>query len=164
MTGRSFARCLRNRLFLSGSSMRFITRPYECALRRALYWELSLRISSLTVGIWRSLRIPVCWSWVATDGQSAILSWCRAPIWNQIFFVLQLWASWCWAPSLTRGWICNILAQLSLVLARAITSGSKSCRTHDHILLPLLRLLQPGGPGPRIYVPQEQGGPVDTPS
>jgi hypothetical protein len=33
-----------------------------------------------------------------------------------------------------------------------------SRRTHDHILLSHLRLPQPGGPGPRIHIPQEQGG------
>jgi hypothetical protein len=64
------------------------------------------------------------------------------------------------APSLTRGWVCNLPVQLFLVLARAVTLGSKSRRTHDHILLSHLRLPQPGGPGPCIYVPQEQGGPV----
>jgi hypothetical protein len=36
-------------------------------------------------------------------------------------------------------------------------------RTHDHILLPPLRLPHLGGPGPRIYIPQEQGGPVIPP-
>jgi hypothetical protein len=36
VVGRSFGRCLCNRL-LSGSSMRFTTRPFGCALRRALY-------------------------------------------------------------------------------------------------------------------------------
>jgi hypothetical protein len=41
-----------------------------------------------------------------------------------------------------------------------MTLGSKSRRTHDHILLSHLRFPQPGGPGPRIYIPQEQGGPV----
>jgi hypothetical protein len=41
--------------------------------------------------------------------------------------------------------------------------GSKSCRTHDHILLPHLRLPQLGGPGPRIYIPHEQGSPVIPP-
>jgi hypothetical protein len=34
--------------------------------------------------------------------------------------------------------------------------GSEPHRTHNHILLSLLRLPQPGGPGPRIYIPQEQ--------
>jgi hypothetical protein len=52
LVGRSFSRCLRNRLLsgssmrftirpfgrlLSGSSMRFTSRPFGCALRRALY-------------------------------------------------------------------------------------------------------------------------------
>jgi hypothetical protein len=53
--------------------------------------------------------------------------------------------------------------QLLLGLVRAVTLMSKSRRTHGHILLSHLRLLQPGGPGPRIYIPQEQGGPVIPP-
>jgi hypothetical protein len=36
LVGRSFSRCLHNRL-LSGSSMRITIRPFGCALRRALY-------------------------------------------------------------------------------------------------------------------------------
>jgi hypothetical protein len=65
-------------------------------------------------------------------------------------------------PSLTRGWVCNLLVQLLLGLARAVTLGSKTHRTHGHILLSHLRLLQPGEPGSHIYeyIPQEQGGPV----
>jgi hypothetical protein len=63
-------------------------------------------------------------------------------------------------PPLTRGRVCNLLVQLRLGLARAVTLGSKSRRTHYHILLSHLRLLQPGRPGSRIYIPQEQGGPV----
>jgi hypothetical protein len=53
-----------------------------------------------------------------------------------------------------------LLVQLLLGLARAVTLGSKSRRAHGHILLSHLRLPQPGGPGSRIYIPQEQGGPV----
>jgi hypothetical protein len=67
------------------------------------------------------------------------------------------------APSLTRGRVCNLLVQLFLGLARAVTLGSKSRRTHGHILLSHLRLTQPGGPGSRIYIRQEQGGPVIPP-
>jgi hypothetical protein len=67
------------------------------------------------------------------------------------------------APSLTRGRVCNLLVQLLLGLARAVTLGSKSLRNHGYILLSHLRLPQPGGPGPRIYIPQEQGGPVIPP-
>jgi hypothetical protein len=56
--------------------------------------------------------------------------------------------------------VCNLLVQLLLGLARAVTLWSKSHRTHDHILLSHLRLPQPGGPSSRIHIPQEQGGPV----
>jgi hypothetical protein len=75
----------------------------------------------------------------------------------EIFF-RQLWVCYFIAPSLTRGRVCNLL--LLLVLASAVPLRSKSRGTQDHILLSqLLRLPQPGGPGPRNYIPQEHGGP-----
>jgi hypothetical protein len=58
--------------------------------------------------------------------------------------------------------VCNSL--LLLGLASTVAMGSESCGTQDHILLPqLLRTPQPGGPGLRIYIPREQGGPVIPP-
>jgi hypothetical protein len=48
--------------------------------------------------------------------------------------------------------------KLLLGPAKAVTLRSKCHSTHGHILLSLMRLPQPGGPGPRIYIPQEQGG------
>jgi hypothetical protein len=77
--------------------------------------------------------------------------------------VWQLWVSWSSAPSLRRGRVCNLLVQFLLGLARAVTLGYKSRRTYDYILLSHLRLPQPGGPGSRIYIPQEEGGPVIAP-
>jgi hypothetical protein len=68
----------------------------------------------------------------------------------------QLRVSCCGAPSLTRGWVCNLLVLLLLGLASAVTLGSKSCKIHDFVLLSHLRLLQPAGP-------QEVGGPVIPP-
>jgi hypothetical protein len=48
-----------------------------------------------------------------TDGQSASLPWCRFVIWcpmtRFLFSVWQLRVSSCGAPSLTRGWVCNLL-------------------------------------------------------
>jgi hypothetical protein len=78
------------------------------------------------------------------------------------FSVWQLWVSWYWLPSLTRRWPCNLLVHLQFLLglARAVTLVSKSCRTHDHILLSDFRLHQQEELGPRIYIPQEQGSPV----
>jgi hypothetical protein len=64
-----------------------------------------------------------------------------------------------WRP-LWEGWVCNYLIHSLLSLARAVTLGSKSHRTHNYILMSHLRLSQPGGPGPCIYIPQEQGNPV----
>jgi hypothetical protein len=57
---------------------------------------------------------------------------------DQFFFLLdssirQLRVCYFVAPSLTRGRFCNLLVQLLLGLARAVTLGSKSRRTHGHI-------------------------------
>jgi hypothetical protein len=87
---------------------------------------------------------------------------------DQFFFLFeisfrQLRICYFVAPSLTRGRVSNLLVQLLLGLVRAVTLGSKFYRTHGHILLTHLRLPQPGGPGSRIYIPQEQGGPVIPP-
>jgi hypothetical protein len=77
---------------------------------------------------------------------------------DQIFITVRhLRPSYFGAPSLTRGWVCNLLVQFS------VTLQSKSHRTHDHILLSHLRLPEPGGPSPCIYIPQEQGGPLIPP-
>jgi hypothetical protein len=87
---------------------------------------------------------------------------------DQFFFLLEisfrkLRLCYFVAHSLTRGWVCNLLAQLLLGLARAVTLRSKSRRTHGHILLSHLRLSKPRGPGSLTYISQEQGGPVIPP-
>jgi hypothetical protein len=74
---------------------------------------------------------------------------------DQFFFLLemsfkQLRVCYFVSPSLTRGRACKLLVQLLLGLARAVTLGSKSRRTHGDVLLSPLRLPQSGGPGPRI--------------
>jgi hypothetical protein len=64
---------------------------------------------------------------------------------DQFFFLLeisyrQLRICYFVAPSLTRGQVGNLLVQLLLGFAIAVTLGSKSRRTHGHILLSYLRL------------------------
>jgi hypothetical protein len=56
--------------------------------------------------------------------------------------------------SLKRGWVCRL--QLLLVLASAVILGSESAG----LMTIFARLPQLGGPGIRIYIPREQGGPV----
>jgi hypothetical protein len=82
------------------------------------------------------------------------------PMTRFLFYVWQLRNSLCGAPSLTRGWVRNLLVQLLQDLARAVTLVSKTRRTHVYILLSHMILFQHGEPGPRICIPQEQGGPV----
>jgi hypothetical protein len=54
------------------------------------------------------------------------------------------------------------VSELLLVLARAVILRIESRGAHDHILLDP-RFSQPGGPGPRICIPQVQGSPVIPP-
>jgi hypothetical protein len=60
------------------------------------------------------------------------------------------------------GTCCLKFAFLSAICS-VITQWSESRRPRGHTLLSHLRLLQPGGPGSRIYIPQEQGDPVLPP-
>jgi hypothetical protein len=65
--------------------------------------------------------------------------------------------------SLTRGRVCNLLYNCFWALPEQVTLRSKSRRTHGHILMSRQRLPQPGGPGPCIYILQEQCDPVIPP-
>jgi hypothetical protein len=77
-------------------------------------------------------------------GQPALISGSRVEHMTKFFFsVWRLRVSCCGAPSLTRGWVCNLLVQLLLGLARAATLGPKSRRYHDTILVSHLRFQVP---------------------
>jgi hypothetical protein len=78
---------------------------------------------------------------------------------NQVIFlfVWQLRVSWYGATSLTRGWVCNLLVQLLPDLASSdvqVQWNSWQYFTAWFEIFPI-RL--------RIYIPQEQGGPVIPP-
>jgi hypothetical protein len=102
------------------------------------------------------------WSWSSTDSQSPVRlgvghsSGTR----DQFFFLLevffrQLRVCYFVAPSLTRGRVSNWL--LLLVPASAVPLWCEFFGTQDHILLSqFLPLPQPGGPGPRIYIPRNR--------
>jgi hypothetical protein len=73
---------------------------------------------------------------------------------DQIFItVRQLRVCWCGALSLTRGRVCR----LSHSRVRVPRDSWPYFTVLDS------RLPKPEGPGPRIYIPQEQGGPVLPP-
>jgi hypothetical protein len=74
---------------------------------------------------------------------------------DQFFFLLEIFCRQlrvCYfvTPSLNRRRVCNLL--LLLALSSAVPLGSES-------RVWVWDSPQPGGPGPRTYIPQEQGGP-----
>jgi hypothetical protein len=82
---------------------------------------------------------------------------------DQIFItVRQLRGCWCGALSLTRERVCRL--QLLSVLASAVIFGSWVPRdSWPYFTVSDSRFPQHEGPGPCIYIPQEQGGPVISP-
>jgi hypothetical protein len=78
-------------------------------------------------------------SYVTTDGQSASLSWCQAPIrgLRPDFYYCQTVAGLLMWGVLTRELVCRL--QLLLVLASAVILVSESRGTRDHILLSQFR-------------------------
>jgi hypothetical protein len=79
------------------------------------------------------------------------------------FSVWQLWVSRCGTPSLTRRWICNLLRQLLLSLARAITLRSKSRRTHRPYFTVSYEILQTWRARSPYLYPPGTGCPSYTP-
>jgi hypothetical protein len=77
---------------------------------------------------------------------------------DQFFFQLNSCShSPCVTTCLTRGWACRL--QLLLAPSIAVILRSK----WPHFTVSDWRFPQPGGPGPRIYIPQEENGPVIPP-
>jgi hypothetical protein len=89
-------------------------------------------------------------SYITTDGHLASLSWCQAPIWDPrpIFLLLsliifrQLRVCWCGAPSLTRGWVCNLQcndASSSYIVTDDLSASLSWSRApngaHDQVLI-----------------------------
>jgi hypothetical protein len=64
---------------------------------------------------------------------------------------------------LTRGWACLLRIQLLLVFARAVILGSSPAGLMTKFYCLRFETPQLGGPRPRIFIPQEQGGPVIPP-
>jgi hypothetical protein len=84
-----------------------------------------IKISGFFGEMWKLLEERLEFKWVNNINtchcktEQKALSWCRAP--NRILFsVWQLPVSLRGAPSLMRGWVCNLLVQLLLGLSRAV--------------------------------------------
>jgi hypothetical protein len=130
----------------------------------AFVWFIDLTQTAQTVILSPHFTISLISSWKLklhydrqSVGQSVLV-----PNPRQFFILLEIFFRrlrvYFVALSLTRGRACNLL--LLLVLASAVPLGSESRGTQNQILLSqFLKLSQPGGTGPRIYIPQEECGP-----
>jgi hypothetical protein len=102
---------------------------------------------------------------VTIDGQSASLSWNKALVWGlrpEFYYCLQLRVCGGGTLSLTSGRVCRL--QLLLALARAVFFRVRVPRySSPCFAVSDSRLPQPGGPGPRIYIPPGAGWPSYTP-
>lgn len=112
--------------------------------------------------LWHSWRWG--WGWITNDGRSASVSWFWVPNlgpWQDFYFVIYNCSAVVsflkWGVLSTERLFQNLLVQLSDTL------GTDYSRTRHSNLLSGWRLIQPWGPGPRIYISQEKGGPVITP-
>jgi hypothetical protein len=99
------------------------------------------------------------------DGQSAILSWCQTPIWD-------LRPNFYYCQTIAGLLMWGALSDERTGLPFTIAAGSRqrsyswvrvSRDSWPYFTVSDSRLPQLWGPGPRIYIPQEQGGPVIAP-
>jgi hypothetical protein len=104
-------------------------------------------------------------SYVTTEGHSASLCWCQAPIWvlRPYFYFCQTFAG-----LLMWGALFDERMGLSFTISVGPYQRSHSQAwvprdSWPHFTVSGLRPPQPGGPGPCIYIPQEQGDPVIPP-
>jgi hypothetical protein len=97
-----------------------------------------------------------------TDGQSASLSWCKAPIWGlrPNFYYCQ---TVCGFADVGRSvWRENRYAVYNCCWSSPAQSflGPRPAGLLTIFYCLRFETPKPGGPGPRIYIPQEQGGPI----
>jgi hypothetical protein len=104
-------------------------------------------------------------SYVTTDCQSSSLSWCQAPIWGP-------GPDFVTSRQIEGLLIWGAFSETRLGLLFTITAGPRQ-RSYSRVRVPRgswpyftlsdLRFPQPGGQGPRIYIPQKKGVPLISP-
>jgi hypothetical protein len=126
-------------VFLSAALLHFLNVSSECC-GNIMY----NRSNQVQITLWPTVSRSVCL------GVGSITT---------IFITVGHLLSLCFrAPSLTKGLVCNLLIQFAATLRPSLSELmiTSYCLIWDHILLSHTRLPQPGGPGPCIYIPQEQ--------
>jgi hypothetical protein len=102
------------------------------------------------VNLWPTVSQPVC------PGVRHPSGTCDQFFFRHEISFRQLWLWYFVAPSLTRGRVCNLLLNCFWALPEQSLLSQSPAEITVHILLPHLRLHQPGGPGSRIYIPRNR--------
>jgi hypothetical protein len=116
--------------YFSDSRLPFSSPPTTRRVTVEIFDTASTRVNLFGV---ESCRVE---SYVTTDGESASLSWNKAPIWGlrpDFYYYQTVTVCWCGALCLTRRRVCR--SQLLMFLASAVILGSEPHGTRDHILL-----------------------------
>jgi hypothetical protein len=114
-------------VLISGPSLEQMTRFYSS----------SYRTPSLTRGRICNLQCnhaSSSSSYIATDGQSASSSWCRAPLWSRWpdFTVLHIGRP-LWRED--GSVICSVITQVQVILRPTVSQPLSWCRARDQILI-----------------------------
>jgi hypothetical protein len=101
-------------------------------------------------------------------GQSVLVSGAHLGPVTKFSFLLeisfrQLRVCYFVAPSLTKGRVCNLLYNCFWALPEQSLLGRSTAELTAIFFCLIWDSPLPGGPGSRIYIPQEQGGPVIPP-
>jgi hypothetical protein len=135
----------------------------DCSSEKRVLCKPCGKWHSVTGKVMRPRRSKVeGWSYFMTDGQSVSMSWYRAhsKTFDQILLpVGMLLSETCGLVSVER----PLWREDGSAICSVITHWSEWRRTRNRTLLSHLRLPKPGGPGSRIYIPQEQFGSVIPP-
>jgi hypothetical protein len=134
--------------------------PSGCKLTSSQ--QSGIKYASPNTSPYLCLIHPIRSSKLLYDRWSVSMPGCRAPFGTRDQILLpvgMLLSEICGLVSVG----CPLWREDGSAICSAITQWSESHRTHNHTLLSHLRLPQPGGPGSRIYIPQEHGGPVIPP-
>jgi hypothetical protein len=120
--------------------------------KSGLYFSVSE--VEVEVNFWPTVSRPVC------PGVR-----CPSETCDQFFFLLeisfrQLRLCYFVAPSLTRGWVCNLLFNCFWALPEQSLLGRSPAELTAIFYCLIWDSPQPGGPGSHIYIPQEQDDPV----
>jgi hypothetical protein len=102
------------------------------------------------------MRVWVCSLQLLLGLASRVFLWSESRATRDHIETRAAWRAWRSVSRsiLVSGWVCNLLVQLLLGLARAVALGHKSCRTCYHILLSHLRPPPPNMEGQvPVFIP-----------